>query len=84
VTARRRAPRPLALAFGRAVRELREAKRFSVATVASGAAMTADRVREIERGADDPLLDEIFRLAEALDVAPSELIARAVAQGVQP
>jgi hypothetical protein len=46
--------------------------------------MTSERIREIERGADEPTLLEIFRFAIALDVHAHELVQRAVEGGRQP
>jgi transcriptional regulator with XRE-family HTH domain len=66
------------------VKDLRERKQLSVATVAAGAGLTSERVRQIESGADEPTLLEIFRIAIALDVHAHELVHRAVEGGKQP
>jgi transcriptional regulator with XRE-family HTH domain len=80
---RRRIPGPLALAFGRIVKALREEKHLSLTALASRAGMTSERISMLEVGADEPDLMEIFQLDVALDVNASELVTLAVEQGVQ-
>jgi transcriptional regulator with XRE-family HTH domain len=84
VSPRRRKPGPLAAAFGRIVKSVRESKRLTLEELASAADMLAERVSILESGADEPILEELFRLSTALDMRPSELLNRTIADATRP
>lgn len=65
---------PEAIKFGRLVRELREAKGWSLETLGEAADMNPLQVGHIERGASDPKLSTIVKLAHALSFAPADLL----------
>jgi transcriptional regulator with XRE-family HTH domain len=60
-------------AFGDRIRELRKAKGLSQEQLAHEAALDRTYVSGIERGTRNVGLDNIYRLADALDVATAEL-----------
>lgn len=64
---------PESIKFGKRVRELREAKGWTLETLAEAAQMNELQVGHIERGASDPKLSTILKLARALAVRPEEL-----------
>lgn len=64
------------LAFGREIKQAREALRKSQETLAFEAGIHRTYVSLIERGQKSPTLAVIVRLARALNVQPSELIRR--------
>lgn len=66
-------------AFGAAVREVRGARGLSQEALADAAGMHRTYVGGIERGERNPSYRNILRLAEALDIRPSDLIRRAEA-----
>lgn len=63
-------------AFGRRLRALREAKGLSLEDVAARAGMHFTAVGRLERGAREPKLGTILRLAKALGVEPDELVRK--------
>lgn len=65
---------PEAIRFGKRVRELREAKGWTLEKLGEAAKMNELQVGHIERGASDPKLSTICRLARALDVRAGDLI----------
>lgn len=65
---------PEAIAFGKRLRELREAKGWSLDRLAEEAGMNGLQVGHIERGASDPKLSTILKLAKALEVRTAKLI----------
>lgn len=65
---------PEAVKFGNRVRELREVKGWSLEEIGEAADMNALQVGHIERGASDPKLSTIMKLAKALGVRPGELL----------
>lgn len=65
-----------AIAFGKRVRQLREERGWTQEQLAEEAGMNWLQVGHIERGASDPKLSTIIRLAKALKVAPGDLIPR--------
>jgi XRE family transcriptional regulator, regulator of sulfur utilization len=84
--ARRRPPRqgrpvlreqPLHVAFGKAVRRLREERGISQEELAYRAGLHRNYAGKIERGAPVPTLRTVSAIAQALEIRPSELIARA-------
>ena len=64
----------LALAFGRVLRERRLAAGLSQEKLALEAGVDRAFVSLLERGGRQPTLSTLWRLAEALGVAPSELV----------
>ncbi|HEU4702461.1 MAG TPA: helix-turn-helix transcriptional regulator [Conexibacter sp.] len=70
---------PLRHALGRTVRQLRRFRDLSQAEFADRAGLARNHIGEIERSAGDLKLQTIVSLADALDIHPSELLARAEA-----
>jgi transcriptional regulator with XRE-family HTH domain len=66
----------LALAFGRVLRERRLAAGLSQERLALEADVDRTFVSLLERGGRQPTLSTLWRLAAALNIAPSELINR--------
>lgn len=64
----------LAQAFGRVLRERRLAAGLSQEKLALEAEVDRTFVSLLERGGRQPTLSTLWRLAEALSVAPSELV----------
>lgn len=62
-------------AFGKVLREHREAASLSQETLADASDVHRTYVSLIERGIRNPTLDVVFRLAHALSVQPSILVA---------
>jgi transcriptional regulator with XRE-family HTH domain len=65
-----------AIAFGRVLREARICKGLSISAIAQQAGVSPRRITRMEEGEREPNLVMLFRLASALDVGPSELVAR--------
>ena len=61
------------MAFGQKVRELRSARGYSQESFAHVAGLDRTYVGGVERGERNISLDNIWRLADALQVKPSEL-----------
>jgi transcriptional regulator with XRE-family HTH domain len=59
--------------FAAHLRELRETHGLSQTRLAELAGLNRNYVGDVERGRRNPCLDNIIKLAEALDVSPSEL-----------
>jgi transcriptional regulator with XRE-family HTH domain len=57
------------------LRECRERRLWTQRELAAKAGISAWQVNRIERGVHRPRLSTIRRLAEALDVAPDDLVA---------
>ena len=68
---------PAHVALGRAIREFRGARHISQEELGLRSGLHRTYVGGIERGERNPSFTNITRLAEALDVAPSELLAAA-------
>ena len=66
-------------ALGRAVREIRVARRISQEALGDLSGMDRTYVGGIERGERNPSYQAIRRLSDALAVSSSELLARAEA-----
>lgn len=62
------------LAFGRAVRRLRVARRLSQEALADLANIHRTYIGGVERGERNPTLTMIHRLADALGVSPTTLL----------
>lgn len=65
---------PESIAFGKRLRKLREAKDWTLEELAEAADMNSLQVGHIERGASDPKLSTIVKLAHALRIAPADLL----------
>lgn len=63
-------------AFGKVLRELREAAGMSQEELAHACDRHRTYVSLLERGQNSPSLQTIFRLARALDVEPSAFLKR--------
>jgi len=74
-----KSPEPLLLAFGAAVRELRERKGVSQDALAQDAGLQRTYVNEVERGRRNLTLLNVWRLAASLGVGVGELMT--VAEG---
>lgn len=72
-----RARSPRHAAFGRAIRELREERGVSQEAFALRCGIDRSHYSGIERGERNPSLGAVFKIADALAVAPSEIHARA-------
>lgn len=66
----------LAEAFGAVLREVRKERGFSQENLGFESGYHRTYVSLLERGLKSPSLQTIFELARALDVRPSELLAR--------
>ena len=64
----------LKVAFGRVIERLRRERGLSQEKLALAAELNRTFVWRIERGEQNPSLDSLFRLAEALGVAPEDLV----------
>jgi transcriptional regulator with XRE-family HTH domain len=62
--------------FGRNVRKMREAKSWSQEDLAEVSSLHRTYISGIERGARNPTLSVVLRLANALGVSPAELLAQ--------
>ena len=59
--------------FGRTLRELRTERGLSQDELAARAGLDRNYIGMIERGERNPAIVNVVKIAEALDVAPSEL-----------
>jgi transcriptional regulator with XRE-family HTH domain len=66
----------IAGAFGRVLREQRETHGLSQEGLALAAGVDRTFVSQMERGIRQPTLTTLWKLAAALDVTPSRLVAR--------
>lgn len=65
---------PEAIAFGKRVRAMRLAREWSQERLAEAAELNVVQLSNIERGANEPKLRTIIRLARALKVSCGELL----------
>jgi transcriptional regulator with XRE-family HTH domain len=65
---------PESIEFGKRVRQLREGKEWTLEQLGEAAGMNELQMGHIERGASDPKLSTILRLARALRVHAGELL----------
>ena len=63
--------------FGRAIRDLRRARKVSQEQLGYDSGLHRTYIGGIERGERNPSLANILRIADALEVSPSELMAAA-------
>lgn len=75
---------PVLSAFGAVVRELRIERGLSQEELALDAALSRDYVGRIERGSSNPTVEVIHRLASALDLRGSNLLAAAEDRAARP
>ena len=61
--------------FGEVVVEVRKQKKVSQEQLALRAEIDRTFMSKIERGKNQPSLDTIFAISQALDIAPSTLLA---------
>jgi transcriptional regulator with XRE-family HTH domain len=66
----------LCISFGDTLRQLREAQRWSQETLAENASLNRSYVGEIERGKAVPSLITLEKLALALSLSMSDLVAQ--------
>lgn len=59
--------------FGERLKELREKRKLSQERLSALGGMNRNYVSDVERGRRNPCLWNIVKLADALDVSPSEL-----------
>ena len=71
-------------AFGLAVRVRRVGRRLSQEELGAVAGMHRNYVGSVERGEQNPTLQTVYRLADGLQLAPSELLALAEQDPVKP
>jgi transcriptional regulator with XRE-family HTH domain len=69
-----------AIYFGRVVKQLREEYRYSQEVLADRASLNRTYLGEVERGVAVPSLVTINKIANALNLSASELIARSERQ----
>jgi transcriptional regulator with XRE-family HTH domain len=65
------------VAFGRAIRELREERHISQEAFALKCGIDRGYYGHMERGHSNPSLTAVFKIADALSVRPWEIHARA-------
>ncbi|WP_217711382.1 helix-turn-helix domain-containing protein [Actinomadura sp. NAK00032] len=70
------APDPRLQAFGFAVRDAREHSDMSLEALAEAAGISARMLIGIEHGRRNPSLLTILAIAEGLDLAPADLVAK--------
>jgi len=70
-------PRSRAKAFGDALRELREERGLSQEAAALACGIDRSYFGKIERGTKSPTLGTVWRIADAFETQPSDLLARA-------
>ena len=63
-----------AITIGQTIRRLRKEKHLSQEVFSGLAALDRTHYSKIERGLRVPTLETIFKMAQALDMKPSELI----------
>ena len=61
--------------FGQALRILRNSKGLSQLDLATSLGISRSHIGRLETGEKQPSLDMVFRIAEALDVSASSIIA---------
>ena len=63
------------VAFGRTVRKARRDRDLSQEALADEAGLSAKHIGEIERANKDPRLTTVLKIAKALELSSSELLA---------
>jgi transcriptional regulator with XRE-family HTH domain len=62
--------------FGKVLRELREGKKLSQEKLAEYCDLDRTYISLLERGLRQPTISTIFKIADALDISPSELVRK--------
>ncbi|MBE8716629.1 helix-turn-helix domain-containing protein [Cellvibrio polysaccharolyticus] len=70
----------LSLHFGRIVKQVRETRGWSQEVLADRAELNRSYVGEVERGTAVPSLSTVAKIARALDLPVSDLLARSEAR----
>lgn len=70
-------PPPTRSAWGRRVRQLREERNLSQEDLAERSGLHRTYISSLERGQRNVGIDNVFKLAQALDVAPATLFESA-------
>lgn len=65
-----------AIIVGQVIQRVREEKRMSQELVSGLAGIGRTHLSAIERGVRKPTLETFFKLSEAMDIKPSELMKR--------
>lgn len=68
------------IAFGRVLRSLRLARKKTQEALAFDADLQRHYISMMERGTSSPTLKTIFRLADALGIAPDTMMAHVMAE----
>lgn len=66
---------PAAPVFGAVLAEIRKSKSMSIEALATAIGVSRAYLTGVERGTREPTLIMLFRIADALDVDPSEMVA---------
>ena len=66
--------------LGRAMQKIREEKKLSQEVLSGLAGIGRTHLSAIERGERKPTLETFFKLAEALNIKPSELLTKIEAE----
>jgi transcriptional regulator with XRE-family HTH domain len=72
---------PAHAAFGAAIRNIRKQRGVSQEGLALACGLDRTYISGIERGTRNPSLTNIFKIAAALEMSPSEVFARAESAG---
>jgi transcriptional regulator with XRE-family HTH domain len=62
--------------FGKVLRELREGEKLSQEKLAEYCDLDRTYISMLERGLRQPTISTIFKIADALDISPSELVRK--------
>ena len=62
--------------FGKVLRTLREGKKLSQEKLAEYCDLDRTYISMLERGLRQPTISTIFKIADALDISPSELVRK--------
>lgn len=62
--------------FGKVLRKLREGKKLSQEKLAEYCDLDRTYISMLERGLRQPTITTLFKIADALDISPSELVRK--------
>ncbi|MCU1360729.1 MAG: family transcriptional regulator [Ilumatobacteraceae bacterium] len=65
---------PISLGLGRAIKSARQAADMSMRTLAANCGVSQPFLSEVERGMSTPSIATLYRIADALGIAPSKLL----------
>lgn len=71
----------ITLHFGRVVKQVREEQGWTQEALADQASLNRSYIGEIERGTAVPSISTVAKLAKALGISASDLVARCEARG---